>query len=471
MHKYFSILFILLCTLTFFPTLINADVEIVGGGDADPNEYPYQVLVRAGGFLCGGTLIRDEWVLTAAHCITYSNGTPISANDTYVTLGEHDRTTPDGTEQTIQSFENFIHRDYDDNTLDNDIALIHLKSPATLNSEVSTIRLATTANRTSYQPGTSVTVTGWGVTSPGGTAADILQEANIDVLAETDCDQNPLPAGRICSGDLSGNVSVCFGDSGGPMTISSGGNPILIGVASYIITSPGNECNGSQSGYTEVASYNSWISSTIASASPLPTATLAPSPTATAAPTPTTDPTAPTPTPTLPSANSKCSDSCRSQFSTPGRCDSSCAGSAYFENPSTPADTCTIAPNTTCCCYNPLLPVPSILPTIPPQQISFSDTPRICNITSIFESLLRVSLALAGLASFLIIVASGYQWLTAGANTNQVAQAQQALTWGLIGLVVFTASYLSLELIEQFTGVSLTQFSIPLIGIQVPDCP
>uniref|UniRef100_A0A668VWV2 trypsin n=1 Tax=Oreochromis aureus TaxID=47969 RepID=A0A668VWV2_OREAU len=107
---------------------LKGDNKIVGGYECPKNSVPYQVSLFTGYNFCGGVLISDEWVLSAAHCKPNSN--------LEIRLGEHDIWEPDGTDQHIMSAEFIRHPDYDSRTQDSDIMLIKLSRPAALNSYV-----------------------------------------------------------------------------------------------------------------------------------------------------------------------------------------------------------------------------------------------------------------------------------------------------------------------------------------------
>uniref|UniRef100_A0A672HTN2 trypsin n=1 Tax=Salarias fasciatus TaxID=181472 RepID=A0A672HTN2_SALFA len=107
---------------------LGEDDKIVGGYECRKNSVPYQVSLFTGYNFCGGILLSDEWVLSAAHCK--------SKSDVEVRLGEHNIFEPDGTEQHIMSAEFIRHPDYNPRTQDGDIMLIRLSRPAVLNSYV-----------------------------------------------------------------------------------------------------------------------------------------------------------------------------------------------------------------------------------------------------------------------------------------------------------------------------------------------
>uniref|UniRef100_A0A8D2D560 trypsin n=1 Tax=Sciurus vulgaris TaxID=55149 RepID=A0A8D2D560_SCIVU len=122
--------------------------QIVGGYTCQKNSLPYQVSLNVGYHFCGGSLISDQWVLSAAHCY----------NRFQVCLGEHNIDVIEGDEQFIQAAKIIPHPNYNDSTADNDIMLIKLNSPATISSRVSTISLP----RSCPTAGTQCLVSGWG---------------------------------------------------------------------------------------------------------------------------------------------------------------------------------------------------------------------------------------------------------------------------------------------------------------------
>jgi pectate lyase len=91
------------------------------------------------------------------------------------------------------------------------------------------------------------------------------------------------------------------------------------------------------------------------------------------------------------------------------------------------------------------------------------DAPYLCQLGSIVANLISVSLGLAGLASFFMLIYGSLAWLTAGASPDKLQHARMALLWAFIGLVLIIASFFILQLISNFTGVDVTSFSIPWI--------
>ncbi|KAM6936349.1 trypsin-3-like [Lycodopsis pacificus] len=231
---------------------LKEDNKIVGGYECPKHSVPYQVSLFTGYNFCGGTLLSDEWVLSAAHCQTKS--------DVEVRLGEHDIWEPEGTEQHITSAKFIRHPDYNSRTQDSDIMLIKLSQPATLNSYA---RPATLPSKCASE-GTRCQISGWGSLRPsneGSRYPHQLQCLDAPLLSDDTCFNSypfQITENMICAGYLEGGKDSCQGDSGGPMTCDGE----LQGVVSW-----GHGCalRNKPGVYTKVCNYISWIKSTMAS--------------------------------------------------------------------------------------------------------------------------------------------------------------------------------------------------------------
>ncbi|XP_036393847.1 trypsin-like [Megalops cyprinoides] len=232
---------------------LTEDGRVVNGYDCRPHSQPWQVYLTysGGNRWCGGSLINQWWVLSAAHCAK-------PASQLEVHLGEHDTYREEGTEQRFWVSKVISHPYYNPQNLDNDIMLIKLARPAQYTQYVQPIPLPTRCPYTDE----NCLVSGWGNTITNGVQYPrVLQCLNQPIIDHAIC-RNAYPHlftdNMVCSGFMQGGASSCQGDSGGPLVC----NGQLQGVVSW-----GYQCaqTGHPSVYVRVCRYNDWINSIMSS--------------------------------------------------------------------------------------------------------------------------------------------------------------------------------------------------------------
>src|SRR3954470_3609858 len=189
---------------------------VVGGGNASPGEYPAVAEVTFGPFLCTGTLVTPEWVLTAGHCGSVTGAgvaSPAGSTSRLIDVRIGGVSQSDGERRSVSQV--VVHPDYL-LTSGYDISLLRLSQSSTM----APTQVAGAGERSIWTAGTLETIVGWGATQEGGDLPDNLQEARVPVTTDQYCagaysdfDAKTM----VCAGFPQGGVDTCQGDSGGPM--------------------------------------------------------------------------------------------------------------------------------------------------------------------------------------------------------------------------------------------------------------
>jgi len=188
---------------------------IVSGREAIPYSWPWQVVMfNSGSFFCGGTIISNNWIMTAAHCVTGKRGENIRAK---AGVFRKDKDDEPG-EQLLSGSEIFVHPKYDAQNIRYDVALLKLKEPVKFTAHISPICLPKLDEDMPKAAGSTVFVTGWGDVG-NGQVSPTLRQVGIALVPQEECkasDQRVDERVNFCGSYGDKGFGPYYGDSGGP---------------------------------------------------------------------------------------------------------------------------------------------------------------------------------------------------------------------------------------------------------------
>lgn len=254
MFRIIFVLFSLVCIAIPFEIY----PRIVKGNSSKRGQFPFFALLRStkvapnDRFICGGTLLNEHFVLTAAHCL--NNATKVEIH-----LGSLRKNEIEIGRQLYYVRPNFfhVHPEYINGKMSNDMALIRLPQPAIYSIFVKPAIFPDMCDLFDLVDGMNLTVIGNGKDGNEGEMAETLQHTTLTTTSSSECKEiySFINRNKIFCAKGSFNESICGGDSGGPIV-----HPIthtIFGVSSFTHASG---CDGIPQGFSNIFAFLPWIS-------------------------------------------------------------------------------------------------------------------------------------------------------------------------------------------------------------------
>ncbi|XP_059216986.1 uncharacterized protein LOC106092183 isoform X3 [Stomoxys calcitrans] len=249
-------------TMNLIDEYAHPEERVINGSIAKRGRHPWQATIRTRGrggissHWCGAVIISKKLILTAAHCLAgYPKGSY------FVRVGDHYANIAESSEIDSNIENWYIHEKFrEEKHMNNDIAIILLKTPLRFNDYVQPICLP--EKGAALEVNRKCMISGWGSIKSGtSTPSNILRAAEVPILADEVCSRknvygNAMSEGMFCAGHLDENVDACDGDSGGPLVCSDNDAETLYGIISW-----GQHCGyANHPGvYVRVEKYIDWI--------------------------------------------------------------------------------------------------------------------------------------------------------------------------------------------------------------------
>jgi len=238
---------------------LGLDPRIFGGESVGIEYYPWQVALYFNNrYFCGGAIISENWIVTAAHCTHQKTG----KGKWLVVAGDHDIQKHSESMQIRLNTEVHNHPQYvNDNTFNNDISLIKMKFPLVFNKRVRPICLP--KSDAEFPDKMKCFVSGWGRTTLEGSEREKLRHVEVDIINKKTCNSpewlgNNVSDNMLCAGKKEGGKDACVGDSGGPLScyVKASKSWKLAGLVSW-----GIDCGLPKKPgvYTKLSHYTDWV--------------------------------------------------------------------------------------------------------------------------------------------------------------------------------------------------------------------